>query len=505
MYNHTKKPYAIPFFFLITSRFLSCYANQKPIIALTGMAEKSDFQYIAPMVIMKFGGSSVADAQKIRHVASIIKEKKNTTQVGVVFSAMKGITDLLIEAATLAESGDESYVEALKNITEKTKTVLSELFPAGAQTFSCIEKLLIEISDILHGIELVRECSLRSMDLIMSFGERMNNMIIADYLTSIGLDAEFIDAREIIVTDAQYGNASVVYSDTYKKIRAKVSQIHGIPVITGFIASTPEGITTTLGRNGSDYTASLIGAAIDAEMVEIWTDVDGVLSADPRYVPNAFVLSEISVEDAMELSYFGAEVIHPYTMLPAVDRDIDIYIKNTLSPNVPGTRISKTAKNSDAPITGVASIESVALMNIEGGGMLGMPGVASKVFQILSDAKINVIMISQASSEHSICIVCREKEIKRAESSLRRGLEQELLSKKIQSIDIRNDLEIVAIVGRNMQGQPGISGRLFSSLGNSGINVLAIAQGSSERNISFVIHKNDREAALRTVHAAFLE
>ncbi|MBN2511103.1 MAG: aspartate kinase [Spirochaetales bacterium] len=457
------------------------------------------------MIIMKFGGSSVADAQKIRHVASIIERAGKTARVGVVCSAMKGITDLLIEAATIAESGDAQYTVPLGTIRERTLAVIDDLFPDNSTIHTRIEKQLSELSDILHGIELVRECSPRSMDLIMSFGERMNNMIIAAFLNASGHKAEYIDTRKLIVTDAQFGNASVLLSESYKRIRQEIARINGIPVITGFIAATEQGYTTTLGRNGSDYTASLVGAALDSERVEIWTDVDGVLSADPRYVPNAFVLPEISIEDAMELSYFGAEVIHPYTMLPAVDRDIDIYIKNTLAPEVPGTRISRKAPASISPITGVASIESVALMNIEGGGMLGMPGVASKVFRILSEALVNVIMISQASSEHSICIVCRGKEIKKAETALRKGLEQELMSKKIQRIDIQNNLEIVAIVGKNMKGQPGISGRLFSALGNAGVNVLAIAQGSSERNISFVIQSKEREAALRTVHAAFLE
>ena len=456
------------------------------------------------MIIMKFGGSSVADAEKIRTVVEIIRERTKTSLPGVVFSAMKGITDLLINGASQAESGSENYKRTLDDISSKTRAVVDDLFDPNHQVHGEIDAMLAEIRDILHGVELVRECSSRSLDLIVSFGERMNNKIIAEYLTESGTPAEYVDAREMILTDSNYGNASVFLPETYKRIRSRIAGVSGIPIITGFIASNAQGITTTIGRNGSDYTASIIGAALDSERVEIWTDVDGVLSADPRYVPNAFVLPEVSVEDAMELSFFGAEVIHPYTMLPAVDKEIDIYIKNTLSPKVPGTRITRHPKPNPNTITGIASIEGVALMNIEGGGMLGMPGVASKVFRLLSEAKVNIIMISQASSEHSICIVCRESEIAKAEKALRSGLEDELATKKIQRIDIRSDLEIVAIVGENMKGQPGISGRLFNSLGEGKINVLAIAQGSSERNISFVISRSDRETALRAVHKAFL-
>jgi aspartokinase/homoserine dehydrogenase 1 len=276
-------------------------------------------------------------------------------------------------------------------------------------------------------------------------------------------------------------------------------------VVTGFIASTTNGVTTTLGRNGSDYTASILGAALGAKSIEIWTDVDGVLSADPRCVDSAFVINELSIEEAMELSFFGAEVIHPYTMIPAVEDRIPIWIKNTMNPRVPGTIIAKNVKRHEHPITGIASIENCSLINVEGGGMLGVPGVASRVFRALAGEEINIIMISQASSEHSICIVCRNPEADRAAKALEAELAWELEERTINQIEVLRDLEIIAIIGENMRGTPGISGRLFSSLGDAKVNVLAIAQGSSERNISFVIHGQDKKRALNAIHSAFLE
>jgi aspartokinase/homoserine dehydrogenase 1 len=279
-----------------------------------------------------------------------------------------------------------------------------------------------------------------------------------------------------------------------------------VAVITGFIAATAEGVTTTLGRNGSDYTASLVAAALGASVIEIWTDVDGVLSADPRYVPEAFVLDEITFQEAMELSYFGAKVIHPYTMIPAVEHEIPVRIRNTFAPEGDGTWIVPERSAGGARIaTGIASVENVALINVEGGGMVGLPGVASKVFTALANAGVNIIMISQASSEHSICVVCRQEQASAALAGLRIELAAELAQKKIQEFELIEDLEIVAVIGERMRGTPGISARVFGALGDEGVNVLAIAQGSSEMNISFVVHGDDRERTLQVVHRAFFE
>jgi aspartokinase/homoserine dehydrogenase 1 len=356
-------------------------------------------------------------------------------------------------------------------------------------------------------VELVRECSPRTMDFVMSFGERLSCRLITAYMVRHGMDATLVDARELIRTDDHFGSAAVNFRATYALIRERLPRVDGIAVIPGFIGATETGVTTTLGRNGSDYTGSLIGAGAGAEAIEIWTDVDGVLSADPRIVPDAFVIPEITSEEAMELSYFGAKVIHPYSMIPAVEKNIPLFIKNSLNPSAPGTRIAAAAsltRDTKRPITGIASIEGISLVNIEGGGMMGIPGFAARIFSALAREGINIIMISQASSEHTICLVFRTLEGERALAALNRELALELETRRIQRFDLLRNLLVVSVIGENMHGTPGIAGRLFSSLGRAGINVLVIAQGSSERNISFVIEEKNHAAALRTIHSEFL-
>ena len=468
---------------------------------------------------MKFGGSSLANGERIERVAHIVEAQRGKTEIGVVLSAMKGVTDTLIELAEAAEEGDKSWRKTLEEVKERHRETAEGLLtdspgksaqtsePAQTnltRTIGELEGLFGELEMILTGIELVKECSPRSLDLVVSFGERSSCTLFAEYLSFRGTAAEMVDARDYIVTDDGFGGASVDFPGTYANLKKYFEGARKTPIITGFIARSHDGSTTTLGRNGSDYTASIVGAAAGAERVEIWTDVDGVLSADPRIVPTAFVIPEINFQESMELSYFGAEVIHPHTMGPAVEKDITIYIKNTLNPEAPGTKIAREIRRHDRAITGIASIPGVALINVEGSGMMGVPGIASRVFLALGKARINVIMISQASSEHSICIVIRGKEARRALEALESELEPEITTKKIQNFDLMKNLEIVAVIGENMRGTPGISGRLFSALGEEKVNVLAIAQGSSERNISFIIADRDKDKALNTLHRAFL-
>jgi aspartokinase/homoserine dehydrogenase 1 len=275
-------------------------------------------------------------------------------------------------------------------------------------------------------------------------------------------------------------------------------------VITGFIASDSADRTRTLGRNGSDYTASIIGAALNSTRVEIWTDVDGVLTADPRVVENAFVIPQLSIQEAMELSYFGAEVIHPYTLIPTIDKMIPVYIKNTMNPSARGTLITDKSGDKDRLITGLAAIDDVSLINIEGGGMVGMPGIASMIFDSLAEADVNIIMITQASSEHSISILCRTEEVESAKEKLGKNLNNAIKARKIQNIEIVDELVIIAVIGEKMIGQIGLTGKLFSVIGKAKINILAIAHGSSERNISFVIHKKDKTRALIDIHKEFI-
>jgi len=450
--------------------------------------------------VLKFGGSSVADGRRIEAVTGIIAEAAREDRVAVVLSAMKGVTDLLISAAGKAEGGSEGAKDALETIRALHFGAVRVLFGPADQA-SALTPLAImcnELEEILHGVELIRECSARTMDLVMSFGERLSCRLAVSYMCAQGMPAVLVDARDIIRTDERFGSAAVDFDASYPLIRARMQKIAGIAVIPGFIAATAKRVTTTLGRNGSDYTASIIGAGVDAKLIEIWTDVDGVLSADPRIVPDAFVIPAISSEEAMELSYFGAKVIHPYTMVPAVEKNIPILIKNSLNPAAPGTLIAAAdsiTRDGGLPITGIASIEGISLVNIEGGGMMGIPGFAARIFAALAREGINIIMISQASSEHTICLVFRTAEGERALTTLNR---------RIERFELMRDLLIVSVIGENMHGTPGMAGRLFSALGRAGINILVIAQGSSERNISFVIEEKNHVLALRTIHAEFL-
>jgi aspartokinase/homoserine dehydrogenase 1 len=466
------------------------------------------------MKVMKFGGTSVKDASRIRDVAKILAREELSEGLVVVCSAMKGITDDLIKAARHAESGDATYTATLSAIWQRQENALANLFGAnpgaeGTAVRKDLEAMYQEMQEICHGIFLIRECSLRSLDLMMSFGERLNNRLIAAWLRSTGVDAWFVDARDMVVTDNSFGNALVDFAKTYYNIQMYFNKVWGadwkgkVALVTGFVGSTPDGITTTLGRNGSDYTGAIYGAALNVKDIEIWTDVDGVLSADPRVVSKAFVIPELSVEEAMEMCYFGAEVLHPYTIIPAVEKKIPIWIKNTMNPPARGTRIATDVQPGSHIITGLASIQKVSLINIQGGGLMGTRGIASRIFAALAKAEANIIMISQASSEHSICVALRDGEAHSALRALQHELKPLVAAKLITSVELAGGMEIVAVIGANMKGKPGVSGKLFGALGAAGVNVHVIAQGSSEMNISFVIEQRDHVEALNVLHGAF--
>lgn len=464
------------------------------------------------MKVLKFGGSSVANANRIASVAAIVEAEAAQGGIAVVVSALQGVTDLLVAAARAAERGADDYRSVLETVRARHLEAVRGLFPAAEQApvITPLQLMANDLEEVLHGVELLRECTPRTMDLLMSFGERMSCALFAAYLARRGSAASLVDAREIIVTDERFGAAAVDFQTSYARISSRLTATVGIPVVTGFIAATASGVTTTLGRNGSDYTASIVGAGAGARLIEIWTDVDGVLSADPRVVPGAFVLPWISFEEAMELSYFGAKILHPYTMIPAVEKDIPILIKNTLRPEAPGTLIGGARPpwaqvRATRPVTGIASIEGIATLNVEGGGMIGIPGIAARIFGALARDGINIIMISQASSEHTICLGFRSAEAERALAALRRELALELETGRLEDFELVRDLVIISVIGENMRGTPGIAGRLFGALGEAGVNVRVIAQGSSERNISVVVGESDRVTALRTLHQAFLE
>jgi len=456
--------------------------------------------------VLKFGGSSLADGARIRDVADVVTQAPGADRDAVVLSAMKGVTDMLISAAQAAEQGNDAFKQVLETIRGKHFDAVRFLFAPANQAAALTPLALMcnELEEILHGVELIRECSPRTLDLVMSFGERLSCQLFTSYMNERGKDATLVDAREIVVTNDRFGSAAVDFQKSYSRIEARLGTIKGMAVIPGFIGATEKGVTTTIGRNGSDYTASIIGAGASAELIEIWTDVDGVLSADPRIVPDAFVIPHLSYEEAMELSYFGAKVIHPYSMVPAVEKDIPLLIKNSLNPSAPGTLISAGRKGAGRAVTGIASIPGISLVNIEGGGMMGIPGFAARIFSVLAREGVNIIMISQASSEHTICLVFRTPEGERALAALNHELTMELETRRIERFDLMRDLLVVSVIGENMAGTPGIAGRLFSSLGQAGVNILVIAQGSSERNISFVIEEKDHVLALRTLHAALV-
>lgn len=457
------------------------------------------------MIVMKFGGTSVKTAERIREVCEIVKKTAEEEPVIVVASAMKGVTEALISTGALAEKRDESYKTVIEEIRQRHYESINQLFSSSqkAQVKVGIDSMLQELEELLVGVSLVKNCSSRSNDLIAGLGERLNNYVIAHALCEMGTKASYVDAREIIKTDNSHGSANVCFDITVPLIQKKMKACQGIPVVTGFIASTVDNISTTLGRNGSDYTASILGNAVNASRIEIWTDVDGVLSADPRIVKEAIVIPEISAFEAMELSYLGAQVIHPATMAPAVEKKIPILIKNTMNPTAPGTKIVCEAVHHDTLITGIATMNNICLINIEGSGMIGKPGIAAEVFSILAKKKINIIMISQCSSEHSICLACEQKEGEMAAEILQEELKKYIQQSIISRVQLKKDCLTIAVIGENMIGRPGIAARIFSALGEAEVNVFAIAQGSSERNVSAIISASQKEKAVRAIHQKF--
>jgi len=461
------------------------------------------------MAVMKFGGSSLANPNRIHEVADIIIERSHSDSSLplVVVSAMKGITNTLIDCAAGAEKGNRGYPGTLTGMRKRHEEAAGALVEDKNRRKNLLTKIntvFDELGEILHGIELVKECSPRTNDLVNGFGERLSTLLLSEHLKSRGMAAEAVDARRIIRTDDSHGRAVVDFPRSNALIIESLAKRSNIAVVTGFIASTADGVSTTLGRNGSDYTASILGAALKEDVVEIWTDVDGVHTADPRVVPNSLVINEISFQEAMELSYFGAEVIHPYTLIPVMDQNIPVYIKNTTNPAAPGTKIARAVIPSNRTITGIASIDEVSMVSIEGGGMMGMPGVASRIFSSVAASRANIIMITQASSEHSICLMCRNQDAQKAVERLQSDLCDAIETKMIRDIKLTTGLEIIAVIGDNMRGQVGLSGKLFSALGNAGVNILAIAQGSTELNISLVVEERHKKTAISAIHKAFI-
>ncbi|WKN33176.1 bifunctional aspartate kinase/homoserine dehydrogenase I [Porifericola rhodea] len=467
------------------------------------------------MKLLKFGGTSVGSAESIKTVAEIVATyHREQIKCAVVVSAMSGITDKLIAISEKAASGDESYLELLKELEKHHFDTARTLINVHAQSrvFAYLKTLINELDDLLHGAFLLKERSPRTLDLVLSFGERLSAYLISQYMKELGIDADFLDARKVIRTDANFNAAKVDFESTNQNINEYFTANKALQIITGFVASTADNETTTMGRGGSDYTASIFGAALNAEEVEIWTDVDGVMTADPRQVKNAFSLEAISYLEAMEMSHFGAKVIYPPTIQPLLNKNIPLRIRNTFNREFPGTVISRNPyATQNTPegneklmaVKGISSIKEVALLSLQGSGMIGIPGISSRLFGALARRKINIIIITQASSEHSISFAVSPTDAKLAQEAMDEEFAIEISTGKIDKAIVEQHLSIVAIIGENMRQTPGISGKLFSALGRNGINVRAVAQGSSEVNLTVVISQRNLSKALNTVHEAF--
>lgn len=468
------------------------------------------------MKVLKFGGTSVGSAENIKVVADIVASyHNNQVPCAVVVSAMSGITDQLIEVSAEAAAGHEGYSETLKSIEKHHFDTARQLISVQSQSrvFAYLKSLFNELEDVLHGTFLLRERSPRTFDLVVSFGERLSAFIISQYINELGIDTQFLDARKVIRTDNTFGAAKVDFETTYQQISDYFDTTDSLQVITGFIGTTRDDETTTLGRGGSDYTASIFGAALSAEEIEIWTDVDGVMTADPRQVKSAFSLDAISYIEAMEMSHFGAKVIYPPTLLPVLIKNIPLRIRNTFNQEFPGTFISQNPyttatdesrkKEKSLAVKGITSIKDIALLTLQGSGMIGIPGIASRLFGALARKQINVIIITQASSEHSISFAVSPFDYQEAQAAINEEFALEIEAGKIDKAIVETQLSIIAIIGENMRKTPGISGKMFRALGRNGINIRAITQGSSEVNLSVVIAQRNLSKALNTVHDAF--
>lgn len=463
------------------------------------------------MQVLKFGGTSVANAENINKVTSIVQQAIGRLQHGktiVVISALGGVTDVLLQSGSMAASGDENYKELLQKVEQRHLEAVKALIPVTQQSsvLSWVKQRCNEIEDICNGVFLLGELSARTKDRIVSFGELLSSKIVAARLNAQGVESVWVDSRELIRTDSNYGHATVDFAVTNSLCNDFFSAtVSNLCIVPGFVAADAKGNTTTLGRGGSDYTAAIIAGAVNAQLLEIWTDVSGMMTADPRLVPNAKILPHISYQEAMELSHFGAKVIYPPTIQPVMSKNIPVWIKNTFAPEDHGTLIENDVHKNGSNIRGISSINKIALLSLEGSGMVGIPGFSRRLFESLANDLINVILITQGSSEHSICVGIDEALADKAKLAVDKTFSHEIETGRVEPLRVEKGLAIVALVGDNMKSHPGISGKMFGAIGRNGVNVRAIAQGSSERNISAVISASDVKKAINVLHEDFFE
>jgi len=453
--------------------------------------------------VHKFGGTSLADPDRIRHVAGLVDDMPRPT--ALVVSAMGGVTDRLLGLAEAAPDAPDDLHARLQGLCDEQRAVVTDLLSgeSAAPLLRALDTDVDDLDDVLRATRLMRSAPETVRDLVAGYGELWSARLLAGVLRAEGMSAVSCNAREVLVVEHGRLGPVVDWAATRRRFADwRAGQDADVLVITGFVASTVDGVPTTLGRNGSDYSAAIFAALLGAQALTIWTDTDGVMSADPRYVPDAQTLDSLTYEEAMELAYFGARVIHPRTMAPAIDHEIPITIRNTFAPEKPGTRIHLEGSG-DAVVKGFSTIDEVALLNLEGTGMIGVPGIARRLFDALEDHDVSVILISQGSSEHSICYAVPQSQAEEARAATEQAFYAEMDRGQIQRVEVTPNCSILAVIGDRMSGIPGVAATFFGALGDAGVNVRAIAQGSSERNISAVVDGEDAQRALRAAHAGF--
>jgi aspartokinase/homoserine dehydrogenase 1 len=462
-----------------------------------------------PLIVMKFGGTSLGNPERVQCVGEIIAAHAKRAEVVAVVSAMGGVTDMLIRAATEASKGDrEHWRGARQELARKHREVADQLLSASEQAtvLPRLAEQLTNLENLCSGFSLVREVTPRAMDTLSSLGEVMSATLLAAILRSSGTAAEAVDATELIVTDNSFGNASPLLDETNARTRQRLAPIRrrgAIPVVTGFRGATRDGVCTTLGRGGSDYSATLVGAALDADEVWIWTDVDGVMSADPRLVPGARIIPEISYREAIELSFFGARVLHPKTIQPVMKKGIPVWIKNSFNPQCPGTRIVAAPTDRTPGVKALTSVSNADLVTISGKDTLSFPRLATRVFNGLHLEDVSTLMVTQSSADNVLCFAIHDTDLPRVKARLGKTFELEMLHEYVGTLEVMPKIAIVVAVGENMKGTPGIAGRAFGALGRKGINIIAIAQGSSELSISFAVKSAEVKEAVKAIHEEF--
>jgi aspartate kinase len=461
------------------------------------------------ILVMKFGGTAVDSPDKVRHVAQLIKAHKKGNDIVCVVSAVRGMTDGLLAIADSVKRGDKTSID---DFVKKALSIHTEIVDGAISdkkrrenALAGVQKTVGELKDVLGGIVLLGEVTPKSLDYLMSFGERLSTPIVAYALLDIGIDAEALTGKEAgIVTDSNFGEARPLIDTTKLRVNHKLSPITkrgAVPVITGFVGADQHGNITTIGRGGSDYTATIVAASINADEVWLWSDVDGLMTADPKIVKGAQVLKEVSFAEAMEMALFGAKYMHPRALEPVMDTKIPIRIRNTFNTKHPGTVITQSpSRDSQKIVKSVSAIRHTALIDVSGGGMVGAPGTAAKIFDTLAKNRVNIMMISQSPSESSISMVVRKADLDKATTTL----ELNLLGKVIKQVNVSDDVAVIAVVGSGMRGIKGVAAKVFGAVAKRSVNVIMIAQGSSELNLAFVVNDSDCERAVNALHDEFV-